>query len=93
MAGSIPESPAACYKLFHFISGLIAEKLGSGDAWLEKQWIIRPRFTAKLFSKQLLLPSDDFGDLMIDWNDLLRLADLVRAFPVTYSLCHNWSHK
>jgi hypothetical protein len=33
------------------------------------------------------LPSDDFGGLMIDWNDLLSLADLVRAFPATYSLC------
>jgi hypothetical protein len=61
--------------------------LGSGDAWVEKQWIIRTRFTPKLFSKQLLLPSDDFGALMIDWNDLLSLADLVRAFPATYSLC------
>jgi transposase InsO family protein len=45
------------------------------------------RFTAKLFSKQLLLLSDDFGGLMIDWNDLLSLADLVRAFPATYSQC------
>jgi hypothetical protein len=61
--------------------------LRNGDALLEKQWIIWPRFTAKLFSKQLLLLSDDFGGLMIDWNDLLSLADLVRAFPATYSLC------
>jgi hypothetical protein len=39
--------------------------LGSGDAWVAKQWIIRP-FTAKLFSKQLLLLTDDFGVVMID---------------------------
>jgi plasmid stabilization system protein ParE len=56
-------------------------------AWVEKQWIIRPRFTAKLFSKQVLLLSDDFGGLMIDWNDLLSVADLVRALPATYSPC------
>jgi hypothetical protein len=28
-----------------------------------------------------------FRGLMIDWNDLLNLADLVREFPSTYSLC------
>jgi hypothetical protein len=58
-------------------------EIGSGDAWVVKQWIIWRRFTAKLFSKQLFLLSDDFGGLMIDWNDLLSLADLVRAFPAS----------
>jgi hypothetical protein len=61
--------------------------LGNSDAWLEKQWIIRPRFTAELFSKQFLFLSNDLRGLTIDWNDLLSLADLVRAFPATYSLC------
>jgi hypothetical protein len=34
-----------------------------------------------------VITEDDFGGLMIDWNDLLSLAELVRAFPATYSLC------
>jgi hypothetical protein len=61
--------------------------LGNGDAWLEKQWIIRPRFTAELFSKQLLLLSNDLRGLTIDGTAGLILVDLVRAFPATYSQC------
>jgi len=56
-----------------------------GDV-VRKSFTLSEAFTAKLFSKQLLLLSDDFGGLMIDWNDLLSLADLVRAFPASYSL-------
>jgi hypothetical protein len=68
--------------------GLNAEKLGRAvTPGSKNNGSSGPRFTAKLFSKQLLLLSDDFGGLMIDWNDLLSLADLVRAFPATYSLC------
>ena len=35
----------------HLVNGLVAEKLVNGDAWLEKQSIIRFRFTAELISR------------------------------------------
>ena len=41
-----------------------------------RKTVDHPRPGSKLFSKQLLLLSDDFGGLMIDWNDLLSIADL-----------------
>jgi hypothetical protein len=40
--------------------GRITERLGSGVAWVEKQWIFQRWFTAKVFSKELPLLRDDF---------------------------------
>src|SRR6266851_6778388 len=46
--GAAHTSPAGSWHISSVDSSL--EKLGNRDAWLEKQWIIRLRFTAELFS-------------------------------------------
>ncbi len=55
--GAAHTSPAGSWHISSVDSSL--EKLGNRDAWLEKQWIIRPRFTAELFSKQFLFTMSD----------------------------------
>jgi hypothetical protein len=86
MAGSIPESPAACNKLFQ-ISSVDSSLRNWGTATLgsKNNGSSGPRFTAELFSKQFLLLNDDLRGLLIDWNRVLILVDL--ALPETYSPC------